>query len=164
MFLVSAFVTGEITFFSPQDYLLYFFNCLVFNCLFLTPEFEVPYLVPDSGLMNRQQYLQHPCSEASLFVLVFLSWHSISYILMIFLCSALSNAALKYSYIIHTEFSLYAWYSFLKAQKAKKEIGLVNSSFSSVYLPTPAIMPASLIARTCLFFFPSSFSQTEFVF
>lgn len=83
---------------------------------------------------------------------------------MIFLCSALSNAALKYSYIIRIEFSLSTWYGLLKAQKEKKEIGLVNSSFRLICQPTPAITPASLIARTCLFFFPSSFSQTEFVF
>lgn len=83
---------------------------------------------------------------------------------MIFLCSALSNAALKYSDIIRTELSLSTWYGLLKAQKEKKEIELVNNSFSLVCQPTPAIMPASLIARTCLFFFPSSFFQTEFVF
>lgn len=92
----------------------------------------------------------------SLFALVFLSWHNIPNILMIFLCSALPNAALKYSYIICTEFSLDIWCDLLKAQR-KKEIGLVNSSFSSVYQPTPAIIPASLIVRACLFFFPSSY-------
>lgn len=79
--------------------------------------------------MNHQ-HLQHPCSWAFLFTLVFLSWHNISNILVVFLCSALSNAALKYSHIICTEFSLSTWYGLLKTQKEKKGIGLVNSSFS----------------------------------
>lgn len=45
---------------------------------------------------------------------------------------------------------------FIKSSE-NKEMGLVNSSFSLVYQPTPAIIPASLIVRTCLFFFPSSY-------
>lgn len=105
---VSDVCLHEITF--SQGHLLYiFFNCLLFNHLFLTLESEVACFVPGSALMNHQQLPPAPLFLSHLCAFVFFSWQNISSILVICLCSSLSNAVLKYSSVIPTEFLLSTW-------------------------------------------------------
>lgn len=121
-------------------------------------------LVLGSRLKNHQQL-----PPASLFLSQFIC--SCIFILEQYL-QCLNDFSLQCLVKCCTKIRLYYTYRVLiiylvwiiKSSEREKKIGLVNSNFSSVYQPTPAIMPASLVARTCLFFSPGSFSPTEFVF